>query len=377
MIILDKPYISEELKNYLDVSKIPVLKSSISISENEGYSFNLINDTDFAKLYNTNARLYTLSENSLDWVNKNIDNKSLRSYINIMKDKFAFREKISALYPEFYFKKVCIEDLDKLEIDRSKFPLILKPVVGFFSAGVYTLMNEQDLRRAIDDIKESYGKWKSIFPVSVVGENEFILEQYITGDEYAVDAYFDEKGQAVVLNILAHDFLSESDVSDTLYYTSKEVIEKYVSVFEDYLNNINTVLGVRNFPFHVEVRINDANEIVPIEFNPLRFAGWCTTDMTYFAFDFFTYDYYFNNKRPNWEELLKGKDNKKYTLILLYKPSSYSSGNIFDFETLKKDFTKVLRLRELDYTKSENPFGFLFVETANILKQKIHLGFCL
>ena len=109
MIILDKPYISEELKNYLDVSKIPVLKSSISISENEGYSFNLINDTDFAKLYNTNARLYTLSENSLDWVNKNIDNKSLRSYINIMKDKFAFREKISALYPEFYFKKYVLK----------------------------------------------------------------------------------------------------------------------------------------------------------------------------------------------------------------------------------------------------------------------------
>ena len=218
---------------------------------------------------------------------------------------------------------------------------------------------------AIDDIKESYGKWKSIFPVSVVGDNEFILEQYISGDEYAIDAYFDENGQAVVLNILVHDFLSQSDVSDTLYYTSKEIIEKYVAIFEDYLNSINTVLGVKNFPFHVEVRMNETNDIVPIEFNPLRFAGWSTTDITYLAFGFFTYDYYFNNKRPNWEELLKGKDNKKYTLILLYKPSSYSSGNIFDFETLKKDFTKVLRLRELNYTKSENPFGFLFVETAN------------
>ncbi|QRN84789.1 ATP-grasp domain-containing protein [Clostridia bacterium] len=363
MIIIDKPYISEDLKNYLDLCQIPVLKSQISIRENEEHSFNLISDTDFIKIFDKNSRLYTLSENSLDWVKKNIDDKSLLNSINIMKDKFAFREKISSLYPSFYFKKVCIDDLEKLEIDKSKFPLILKPVVGFFSAGVYALSDELDFKTAIEDIKESYGKWKSIFPTTVVGEHEFILEQYITGDEYAIDAYFDENGQAVVLNIMVHEFLSQSDVSDTLYYTSKEILEKYVVVFEDYLNSINAVLGVKNFPFHAEVRVNEKNEIAPIEFNPLRFAGWSTTDITNFAFGFFTYDYYFNNKRPDWKELLKGKDDKKYTLILLNKPSSYSIGDIFDFEMLKKDFIKILCLRELDYTKTENPFGFLFTET--------------
>jgi hypothetical protein len=111
-------------------------------------------------------------------------------------------------------------------------------------------------------------------------------------------------------------------------------------------------------------RINEKNEIAPIEFNPLRFSGWSTTDITYFAFGFSTYDYYFNNKRPDWGKLLKGKDNKKYTLILLNKPSSYSDGDVFDFEMLKKDFTKILCLRELDYTKKENHFGFLFTETS-------------
>lgn len=363
MIIIDKPYISKELKDYLDISQIPVLKSPISISENDGHSFNLVDDNEFVNLYGENSRLYTLSENSLDWINKNINDESLLSCINIMKDKFLFREKISSLYPNFYFKKVCMEDLDKLDIAKSEYPLILKPVVGFFSAGVYALNNEEDFKNAIHDIKTTYSKWKSIFPASVVGENEFILEQYITGDEYAVDAYFDEKGKAVVLNIMAHEFSSSTDVSDTLYYTSKEILEKYVSVFENYLNNINTVLGVKNIPFHVEMRINENNEIAPIEFNPLRFAGWCTTDITYFAFGYFTYDYYLNNKRPDWNKLLKDKDDKKYALILLNKPSSYVVGNVFEYEALKKDFTKVLCLRELDYTKVENPFGFLFTET--------------
>ncbi len=365
MIIIDKPYISEELKNYLDMSQIPVLKSWISEKENKGHFFNLIPEKDFAKLYKENARIYTLSENSLDWIHKNIENSSLLSCIDIMKDKFIFREKIRNLYPDFYFEKIDIDDLDNLKIKTSDYPLILKPVVGFFSAGVYALMDEHCLKIAIEDIKKTYGNWKSIFPASVVGEKEFILEQYITGREYAVDAYFDENGRGVVLDILVHEFASESDVRDTLYYTSKDILEEYVPIFEAYLNNINTVLGVKNFPFHMEVRINQANEIMPIEFNPLRFAGWCTTDITKFAFGFYTYDYYFNNIRPNWDELLKGKEGKKYTLILLNKPEDYAKGEIFDFEMLEKDFVKILCLRKLDYSKQENPFGFLFTETLN------------
>lgn len=59
-----------------------------------------------------------------------------------------------------------------------------------------------------------------------MGNAVFILEQYITGEEYALDAYYDENGRAVLLNIMKHDFACSSDVSDRLYYTGKEIIEK-------------------------------------------------------------------------------------------------------------------------------------------------------
>lgn len=363
MIIIDKPYISEELKQYLDNARIPVLQNSIAQSENVGHNFTLYTDDVFAALYNDMSRLYTLSENSLEWIKKHIPNKYLHNCIELMKDKYAFREKIQPLYPNFYFKKVLLHELESLEIDEDAYPLILKPVVGFFSAGVYVLADKHDFKKAVQDLKDNYSKWKTIFPASVVGESEFILEQYITGNEYAVDAYFDENGKAVVLNILEHEFVSQSDVSDTLYYTSKEIIEQYASKMENYLNKINTILNIKNFPFHVEVRIDQDELIMPIEFNPLRFAGWCTTDITKFAFGFHTYDYYFHNTRPDWQSLLQGKDGKKYTLILLNKPASYTPDQKFDFDLLKKDFHKVLCLRELDYTKPENPFGFLFTET--------------
>ncbi len=365
MIIIDKSYISAEFKKYLENTQIPVLLNSIAEVANEDDRFNLHTGEGFSTLYSDNTRLYTLSENSLEWIKNNIANKSLHNCIEIMKDKYAFREKIQSLYPNFYFKKVFLHELDSLEIDEKAYPLILKPVVGFFSAGVYALANAQDLQNAVQDLKENYSKWKSIFPASVVGESEFILEQYITGDEYAIDAYFDENGKAVVLNILAHDFVSQEDVSDTLYYTSKEIVEKYASKMETYFNEINTLLCIKNFPFHVEVRIDKDEVITPIEFNPLRFAGFCTTDITQFAFGFHTYDYYFRNKRPDWQNLLQGKDGKKYTFILLNKPLSYTTDQKFDFDMLKKDFHKVLCLRELDYTKPGNPFGIIFTETPH------------
>ncbi len=364
MIILDKPYISNELKNYLQTSQIPVLKTDISISETKNYSLNLVNQDEFSKLYNENSRLYTLSENSIEWVKKSIDDKNLVNAINIMKNKYKFRKKISSLYPNFYFKTVLADELESLVLDNALFPLILKPAIGFFSAGVYFLNSMQDLKDAIKDIKQSFNKWQEIYPTSVIGEKEFILEQYIFGDEYAIDAYFDNNGKAVVLNIMQHEFTNEADVSDRLYYTSKEIIQNYVEKFEAYLNKINQILNIKNFPFHVEIRVNEKEDIFPIEFNPLRFAGWSTTDITYFAFGFFTYDYYFNNIKPNWEELLKNKDNIKFALILLDKPSSYNYKDDFDFELLKKSFTKVLCTRELEYKKKENPFGFLFTQTA-------------
>ncbi len=363
MIIIDKPYISKELKEYLNASQLPVLKSDISIKENAGYSLNLVDESSFAELYSENTRLYTLSENSIDWIKNNIKDENLIKCIDTMKDKFKFREKISSLYPSFYFKKASIDELEQLKINQSEFPLVLKPVVGFFSAGVYLLKDDSDFKNAVEDIKKTYGQWKEVFPASVIGENEFILEQYIEGEEYAIDAYYDENGKAVVLNILAHEFLSSADVKDVLYYTSKELLLKYTNKIENYLSELNTIFNIKNFPFHVELRIDENNEIAPIEFNPLRFAGWSTTDITKFAFDFHTYDYFLNNKRPDWQKLLKGKDDKQYNLIVLTKPESYSEGDVLNFKMLKNEFSTVLCLRELDYARQENPFGFIFTET--------------
>ena len=116
---------------------------------------------------------------------------------------------------------------------------------------------------------------------------------------------------------------------------------------------------------HVEVRRSAAGTICPIEINPLRFGGWCTTaDMTWFAYGFNPYLYYFQQQRPNWSEILKQKQDKLYSVIVLDNSSGIEGEQIasFDYAALLAGFAKPLELRRIDYR--EYPvFGFLFAET--------------
>jgi hypothetical protein len=51
---------------------------------------------------------------------------------------------------------------------------------------------------------------------------------------------------------------------------------KSIKLILNILSKIGKELHLKNFPAHAEVRI-DENKIIPIEVNPLRFGGFCTT----------------------------------------------------------------------------------------------------
>ena len=361
MIILDKPFVSHEMTDYINETQVLVLKNDMALKVMGENNFNLIESDEFAGRYKSGERIYTVSENSLEWIYRNILDNKLISCINMMKDKVEFRRQLKHLYPDFYFEQVGVNDLKDIEFEKLPLPIIMKPSVGFFSVGVYTIQNKSDWREALEEIRSYENQWKQEYPDSVVSNKAFILEKYIKGDEYAIDAYYDENGKAVILNIMKHDFSSDADVSDRLYYTSKEIVEQHLELFSDFLNKANQAIGAADFPVHAEIRM-DQGQIIPIEFNPMRFAGWCCTDLVYFAFGFRTYDYYLNNKKPDWEKLLAGKEGKLYTLIVLNKPSPCDEVYGFDYDALCKKFRKVICMRKINYHEFPT-FGFLFTET--------------
>ncbi|MBN2236896.1 MAG: ATP-grasp domain-containing protein, partial [Bacteroidales bacterium] len=206
---------------------------------------------------------------------------------------------------------------------------------------------------------------KSLFPAEVLNSTKLLIEGYIAGTEFAFDAYYDEKGVPSILNILKHEFASANDVSDRVYLTSKEVMQTYLPPFTAFLENLGKLADLKNFPLHVEVRVDEKGKLLPIEVNPLRFGGFCTTaDLTPYAWGFNPYLAFFQNYKPDWNSILEKKDSKLYGLIVLDNSTGIEGKKIvsFNYKELLTRFEKPLELRPMNY-KEYPVFGFLFTET--------------
>lgn len=369
MVILESPYVSAAFCDYLGKEKIPVLHNAFSEKLAHQHALRLIEPGAFGAALASGKRLYTNSENALDWVYTNCTNSGMLDSIRLMKDKYAFRKALRPMYPEYTFQEVPAAALRDVQWETLQAPLIIKPSVGFFSMGVYAVFTRSDWDKALDAIESSMLEWRDAYPQTVLGESRFLLEELIAGEEYAVDCYFDDQGKAVILNIMEHTFSSGADVSDRLYSTSKAIIESKLAPFTRFLDKANTLINARNFPAHVELRVS-GSRIFPVEFNPMRFAGWCTTDIADHAYGINTCDFYLNDRRPDWASLLAGKDGIIYSLIILDKPERSLGLRDLDQSALCAHFSKVLELRCIE--ERDCPvFGFLFAETPEAQRAEL------
>jgi hypothetical protein len=212
----------------------------------------------------------------------------------------------------------------------------------------------------------TYENLKSIYPKEVMDASTFIIEDYLEGEEFAADAYFNAEGEVVILNILHHKFSSSTDVSDLVYSTSQSIIRKYKDPLEAFLKPIGERADLKNFPLHLEVRINEQGVIKPLEINPLRFGGWCTTgDLSWYAFKFNSYHYFIENKKPDWDAVFKKDKGEIYSIVLLNNTSGFQSSEIshFDFDKLKQDLEHIVVTRTFNFNKY-SAFGLLFTETS-------------
>ncbi|MDD4498444.1 MAG: ATP-grasp domain-containing protein [Methanosarcinaceae archaeon] len=366
MIILDNPYVSDFLRDTAAGMQAPVLRNEMSSGLKPDKALNLLDEAEFIELAKEKGvcKLYTNSENSIDWISENLGFTGLPEKIELFKNKVRFRELLERIYPDFQYREVKFGELDKIRIEELKKPFIIKPAVGFFSFGVHKISENEEWARVLKIIKAEVEILKGIYPVQVLDVGRFLIEECIEGEEFAVDAYYNGKGKPVILNVLKHIFSSATDVSDRVYFTSKEVIETYRESIEDLLKEIGKLADLRDFPFHIELRIGMDRKIQPIELNPMRFAGWCTTDIAHFAYGINTYKYFLEGLEPDWNRLLEEKDGKNYCLIVLDKGGDLASKGVkgFDYEKLLEDFERPLELRKTDHEKYK-VFGFLFTET--------------
>ena len=366
MFLVDKPFLSDFLIDTIRDNNFNIIATKVARELIKDDSLAWIDEDKAVSIIKNNPQIpiYSNSENALNWIEQNLGESELSNKIKILKDKFKFRELIKELFPEFYFKKIRAEEISALSSKDLTFPFVIKPSVGFFSIGVHIVKNEEDWTKAKKELHPE--KLKSIFPENVLNTTNFIIEEFIQGEEYAIDYYYDATGKVVLLNVLHHIFSSGTDTSDRVYSTSKEIIGKHKTGFESFLNKIGERLTLKNFPAHAEVRIDENGKITPIEINPLRFGGLCTTgDLLGVSLGFNSYKCFYENRKPDWEQIFKGKEDKIFSIVILNNNSEIEPDDIssFKYSDLENDFENPVMIRKLDI-KEFPLFGFVFTETS-------------
>lgn len=367
MFFVDEPYVSEFFKRTVKDNAIPVVGTETAKNLSLYPGTNFISENEAIEITQTAdmPAIYTNSENAIGWIAKHLAFSDLPGKIDLFKDKLKFRELTKSIFPGFIFKGVQVEDLKDIEFNELPLPFIIKPTVGFFSMGVYKVSDLEEWENTIDFLHAEIDRIKDLYPEEVLNTRSFIIEQLIEGEEYAFDAYFDSTGEPIVLSILKHVFSSDADVSDRVYISSKEIIESNLDEFTGFARKIGDLANVKNFPVHIEIRRDKNGTLLPIEVNPMRFGGWCTTaDLSFLAFGLNPYMYYYSQKKPDWPDILKGKEGKLFSIIVLDNSTGIDTDEIasFDYEKLLSQFEKPLELRKVDH-KTYPLFGFLFTET--------------
>lgn len=378
MFVLEEPYVSDLLRRSVLEAHAPVLDNAAARAA-LGPGAPLTPPGEFARLASEpGARVYSNSENAIQWYEDHLAHTALPGTIALFKDKCRFREMIRDMYPDFAFQGVTVDgpnnSLDQVDPAALPKPFVIKPAVGFFSLGVHKVLSDGQWPAVKAAIRDEVRSVRDMYPSRVLGLDRFVIEQVVEGEEFAVDAYFDADGNAVIVNILGHLFASESDVSDRVYITSGSIIRRWERPFAEVLTRVGRRAGLKDgFPMHAELRVDAQGKIGFIEINPMRFAGWCCTDLAWFAYGLNPYRCFLEARRPDWDAILGQREGKAWAIVVCDIAPDVDRRAIasVDFDAFKARFSKPLELRPVDWARY-SVFAFLFAEVPEDDLSELH-----
>lgn len=296
-------------------------------------------------------KVYTPTESALEIILERSEDTTFINAVNKLKDKYQFRELMNNMYPNFLYKKINLQELETTKLEENK-KYVIKPVKGFFSSAVKQISGNDDLKVISDEIYAELNENTKYFSDSILSKNELIIEQYIEGEEYAVDMFFNEQKQPEIINIYHHPFPEKNEYFNVLYYTNHQIFDKLYDKIKKIFIELNEHLQISSFPIHAEFKL-ERGILIPIEMNPLRYGGFGLADLTYHAFGFNPFNAFFQNCKPDWKTIWKKYKQHHFGWVLGY------NGKDIDTNTHKPDddayleyLKKTLHYIEIDYRKN-------------------------
>lgn len=314
------------------------------------------------------------SESVLEVLLDRIESENQKNAILVLKDKAKFREVIAPFFPEYSYHSVPFE---QLEYFRPKHKMVVKPQKGFFGTGVKIIDPNTGMRQISRELKDELATNLKVFSDSVLSAGTFIIEDFIEGEEYAADIFYDNQGTPQIANLYCHPSPKHEAYVHMLYYSSKEVFEKIQERVIDFFTKLNEVLQVKNFPVHGEFKLH-GDQFVPIEMNPLRFGGVGLGNMVYHAMGINPYQCMSTNLFPNWSEIWEQKQHLEsiYTYLIAYNGKNVDVNTMKpNLDKLRENFSEVINETLLDYQKGLTFGLFTLKETKSSVTKIATLDF--
>jgi ATP-grasp domain len=301
------------------------------------------------------------SEAAIELVTSRINDPAKQQAVRLLKDKYAFRQMLGNLYPQYQYQLVKANDIQSLKIDHKS---IIKPVKGVFGTAVKIIDRDTDLTSLGGELQAELLKNKSIFSDSVLSQDDFLVEQYIEGEEYAVDMFYNSVGDPCITNIYHHPIPANRSYLHVIYYSSKVVFDRIYTKAKAFFTVLNKILNVTNLTIHGEFKL-DGEDFVPIELNSLRFGGMGLGNMVFHGLGVNPYIYFLNDLEPDWQTIWHDKGQDLFTFFIAYNGANIDL-TIYkpNYQLLEQQFTEILFKQYFDY-QHQVAFGIYFLKETN------------
>ncbi len=219
-------------------------------------------------------------------------------------------------------------------------------------------------------------RYRKTFSEEVVSADRFLVEDFIEGEEYACDAFFDAQGEPQVTGLYHHPFASADDSRDVVYYTSPALLRKLLGPVTAFLRTLGTHIRLASFPCHFEFRLSKAGEVCLIEVNPLRFGGFGLADLPRHAFGIDAYECFLLGKGPDWPALLSKPDAASYAFVLGQAPETLGPPQTPDHAKFRRTFREILDYLPVDHSRYKF-FATVYTKTEdkNELLKYLHFDY--
>jgi hypothetical protein len=230
--------------------------------------------------------------------------------------------------------------------------------------------------KAIKLLEDREGLRKALNMVGKGPSKESSSGEIRNGQRIVCDAYFNSRGEPVVLGIYASSVSKDGpqassaiandqeqpqkqQLHGTLYYTSPEIIRKRLPRMEDMLRKISPAKEIKNIPFHAEFALQ-RNRLLFSEAIPMSFGAFSLSDLPFFAFNINPYRYYFRDTIPEWKKTLERSEEKINFWVLSDLGQKAPAGAEADHDEYIETFEDLMGYCKLDlnrYTAFSVAFG--------------------